>query len=164
MTREIEEAYKQWQFTRGNTVALIKQLGDEGLKTELPRKGLDTFCKHFEEMIAVQTTCIQAIETGVMSFDCCKESDDDYEGLSTVKELLQDMEKADKQMMEVISSKDENSQVDWWGTPTTVVGQIIWQISHETFHFGQLIAFAHVLDIKPPEKVISSWLLSGFEN
>ena len=162
MTKDIQGAIKEWGFARANTVAFIKQLGDEGLRIKLPRPALDTFCKHFEEMIAVQEAYVEAISTSEMSFDNCK-SDYDYKGLSTAEELLHKIEEADKKMLEVLSKVDVNSEVSWWGEPKTVTNHISSQVSHETLHLGQLIAFCHVLDVKIPQDVVGAWALSGFE-
>ena len=163
MTKDFKGAVKEWEIARWATMELIKQLGDEGLKMKLPRKGLDTFCKHFEEMIAVQESSVEAMISGTMSFDSCKSSDYDYEGLSTKEELLQKMKNLDERMVEVLSNKEIVAEVDWWGEPKTMIGQISWQIMHEAFHFGQLIAFCHVLDIKVPQEVVNAWAMSGFE-
>lgn len=162
MTKDIQGAIKEWKFARANTIAFIKHLGDERLRINLPRPALDTFCKHFEELIEVQNASIEAITTGTMTFDNCK-SDFDYEGLSTVNELLQKMTEVDEKMLEILSKTDADSEVDWWGEPKTIVNQISFQVSHETLHLGQLIAFCYVLDIKMPKEVIEAWALSGTE-
>jgi len=162
MTKEIQGAIKEWEFARANTVAFIQQLGDEGLRIKLPRPALDTFCKHFEEMIAVQEAYVEAIATREMAFDNCK-SDYEYEGLSTAEALLHKMAETDKKMVEILSKIDDKSEVNWWGESKTVTNHISSQVSHETLHLGQLIAFCHVLNVKMPEEVIKAWALSGTE-
>jgi len=162
MTKDLQGAIKEWEYIRGNMKSFIQQLGDARLKTKLPRKGLDTFAKHFEELIAVQNASIDGIETGSMTFNCCKE-DHDYEGNLNVQELLEQMKATDSRMLEVISKSSDDCEVDWWGEKKTLLNQISWQIAHESMHLGQLIAFCHVLNIQMPKDVVSSWALSGTE-
>jgi len=160
MTKDTKAILKEWEITRWGTTELIKALGDEGLKLTLPRKGLDTFGKHFEEMITVQESAVKAIVTGSMTFDGCK-SDNEYEGLMTAEELLEKMEEVDTRMTGVLADKDGQFEIDWFGKASIPVGHIGWLIMHEAFHFGQLIAFCYVLDVEVPESVVKAWALSG---
>jgi len=160
MTKGMKAILKEWETTRWNTIELIKALGDERLKMKLPRKGLDTFGKHFEEMITVQESAVKAILSGSMTFDGCKK-DNEYEGLMGAATLLAKMEEVDTRMTDALADKDGQFEIDWFGYPSIPVGHIGWLIMHEAFHVGQLIAFCYVLDVEIPESVVKAWALSG---
>lgn len=111
MTQDIKAILKEWETIRWSTKELVNALGDEGLKVKLPRKGLDTFGKHFEEMVTVQESAICAIESGSMTFDGCKK-DHEYEGMIGVQELLKKMEELDKRLIGLLGEKEGHFEID----------------------------------------------------
>ncbi|MTI96585.1 MAG: hypothetical protein FH749_14110 [Firmicutes bacterium] len=65
MDKVLAALLQEWEFTKSCTKSFINELSDEDLNRKLPRKGLDTFRKHFQEMIAVQKDYVAAISSGV---------------------------------------------------------------------------------------------------
>lgn len=156
MIKEIEFALEEWKLARNNTIELIRDLNDEGLHIELPRPYLDTFGKHFQEMIDVERAYVLGIETGDMSFEStCEEFDDD----DSCDELLSLMSKLDEEMVNIISRKDYLSIINWFGDTKTISSHLCALTTHEVFHQGQIVAFYYVLGRKIPEKVAEDWAL-----
>ena len=160
MTKEIQSILTEWQITRWSTLEFINHVGEEDLKKELPRAGLNTFTKHFEELIAVEESAINAIEQGKMTFCCCK-NDSDYPGDSSVNSLVERMKFLDKRLYEVLEDKSNNYVIDWDGSKSNPIGHVGWMIMHEAMHIGQLVAFSYVLGIEIPNSVTKAWALSG---
>jgi hypothetical protein len=162
MNIEIELALADWAETRKNSKAFINALGEAGLKKSFPRPGLDTYGKHFEEMIDIQSAYVDAIETGVMNFDNTKENEE-YTGKSFSSALLSSMESLDRRLVE-LAHKNGEKLIEWdEDDKKTVVAQIRNLCIHEAMHIGQLVAFSYVTGVKIPESIMESWALSAQE-
>ena len=93
--KQMADLLADWRYIRSQSTDFIEALGDAGLQQKLPRPGLDTFAKHFQEMIDVQTAYITAVTTGEMDFSNIAENDA-YEGKETAGQLLARMQEADR--------------------------------------------------------------------
>ncbi|WP_305139866.1 DinB family protein [Thomasclavelia cocleata] len=157
MNKENACALVEWEFARENTIEIIKNLGNEGLNIELPRPGLNTFKKHFQEMMAIEESYINGIKTGKMTF-CSNE--EKYENLNTVQELLDNMKILDNELKTVMSNTDFNYEIKWeYGEIKTVASHLCALSTHELFHIGQMVAFMYVLNLSIPPFLIENWSL-----
>lgn len=159
-TKYIDVLLQDWADARWNTTEFIKGLGDEGLNAKLPRPGLDTFCKHFQEMIDAEEAYTKAIKRGRVVFDDMG-GNDDYPGDEGAESLLSRMKKADTALQKAARSALDGTEVDWPGLgPKTVHSLIVNLVSHEMFHVGQLVAFCYATGVRLPEALVGSWFLS----
>lgn len=159
MNIELKQVVDDWRYLRSNTKAFINELTDEELNRKMPRPGIDTFMKHFEEMCDVEQAYLDACISGVMEFDCVKENDE-YRGSSTRDDILSKMQIQDDRMDDIISQYEDN-RVTWDEDDVkTICSQLRNLCMHETLHIGQLIAFSYVMGISIPECVVEGWALS----
>jgi uncharacterized damage-inducible protein DinB len=159
MDRCFAALLKEWEFIRGCSRSFVSQMSDEDLDRELPRLGLDTLRKHFEEMIDVQHAYTRAIGTGVMEFNLIPNSE--YAGDLPAEELLERMASADRRLLAALEAVTPDDQVEWFGEKLDLLGHLAALISHEAMHVGQAIAFCYALDMPIPETVVKNWALSG---
>jgi len=160
---DVSAALEDWQFVRTNTVEFIKSLGDASLKHVLPRPGLNTFCRHFQEMLSVQAAYVEGIRTGKIDFEMVGDNDS-FDGLESAEALLAKIEEADAHLMDVVASVDPDLQIEWPGEGQKTLSSHLANLCiHETFHLGQLVAFCYVEKVTIPEYMIESWALSPQE-
>lgn len=156
----LENLLSDWGDVRWNTTEFVKALGDKGLKKKLPRAGLNTFCKHFQEMIEAEEAYVKAIKLGTMNFDDMR-GNDDYPGDESAEDLLARMKKVDAALRSAVRSAPEGASIEWPGLgPKTVGSLLVNLVSHEMFHVGQLIAFCYATGVALPESLASAWFLS----
>lgn len=160
MTKDLSGVYNEWKFVRSNTISFIKDLGEDGINTKLNRPELDTFKKHFLEMIDVQEAYSLAIRTGKMSFEYVRNNDDFKEDISNV-ELLKNVATVDKKMKSRLEKSSYDIQIEWEEGPRTLQSHISALISHEMFHIGQLVGFCYAQNIKIPDYIAMMWGLSN---
>ena len=159
MNIELRQVVDDWIYLRENTIAFINSLSEEDLHKKLPRPGIDTFMKHFEEMCDVEQAYLDACVSGVMEFDCVKVNDQ-YEGLCTKEEILEKMREQDAKIEHIVNECAENT-ITWDEEDVkTLNSQLRNLCIHETLHLGQLIAFSYVMGITIPEYVVDGWALS----
>ena len=157
MNKENDCALIEWEFARKNTIEFINYLSEEELDLELPRKGLNTFRKHFQEMLAVQEAYIDGIKTGKMEFNI---ADDKYYSINSKEELIKKLTIIDIEMKNVIANKKFNYEVIWGdGEFKTIASHMCALTTHEIFHIGQLVAFLFVLKLPIPEHLADVWIL-----
>jgi hypothetical protein len=159
MERCFAALLKEWEFIRGCSRSFVTQMSDADLDRKLPRPGLDTLRKHFEEMIDVQNAYTAAIGTGVMKFSGVPNSE--YGGDLPTEELLERMASADRRLAAALETVTPDDQVEWFGEKLDLLGHLATLISHEAMHVGQAIAFCYALDMPIPEAVEKNWALSG---
>ncbi|WP_214484929.1 DinB family protein [Bacillus sp. SM2101] len=159
MTNLTNSQMKQWGTIRSYSKSFIKELKEEDLDRALPRKGLNTLRKHFEEMVEVQKDFVMAIGSSVMAFNSLP--DNEIQGKLSKEELLEKMSQVDEELKSTLDNVDDNTHVIWFGEKQLLPYHLSSMIAHETMHIGQIIAFCYVLDIKIPEYIINSWALSG---
>ena len=158
MTKELESALLEWHFARKNTIAFINGLDEIGLKMKLPRPGLDTFCKHIEEMIDVQKCYLNAIDQGKISFNQCK---DKYDGNSTKEDLLRQVVILDEKLNNMVANSDPSLEIDWGDEFKTLSSHLYALASHEIFHIGQWVSFCYSLDLRIPDEIVKNWALTS---
>lgn len=154
MPKELDAILCEWKFCRNNTIDFIHGINDGELDMKLPRRGLDTFRKHFIEMLNVQEAYIRGIETEKMSFEDTAES---LSLDSSVETILRRIEVLENRMLEVISHADENCQIDWFGEKKTLCGHLCALCTHEAMHIGQMVAFSYVKNVPIPHGVVQDW-------
>lgn len=156
----LEGLLKDWRDVRWNSTEFIKSLGDEGLAKTLPRKGLNTYCKHFQEMLDAQNAYVKAINTGRIVFDDMS-GNDDYPGNEGAASLLARMKKADAALRAAVRGAEDGKLIDWPGLGRKTVASLLVNLcTHEMFHVGQLIAFCYSTGTDLPESLVSAWFLS----
>lgn len=160
MTKDLEFILSEWRDLRSNTKEILKTLKMDKLTFSLPRPELDTFIKHFEEMLDVQSCYINAINTKIMSFDSMH---DCYSGMSSVEEILNKMDDLDGKLEKNVAESRFNIEIDWFGDYKTVASHLCALVSHESFHLGQIIAFCYVCKIQIPDQIIEDWALPQVE-
>jgi uncharacterized damage-inducible protein DinB len=159
-SKEIADLITVWQEVHWNTTEFINSLGDEGLKTKLPRGGLNTFCKHFQEMLDAQNSYINAIKTGEMRFD---EMAEDYSGDETAENLLSQIEELDNQLIEAIENAPDDLKINWPDGEQSLAYTLSNLQIHEIFHIGQLIAFCYATRTPLPQPLVESWFLTPLD-
>lgn len=158
MDLELKQVLDDWDFIRKNTLEFIAILTDDDLVKLMPRPGINTFMKHFEEMCDVEKAYLDACENGEMNFSCVKDNDD-YQGTISKDELVNHMLEQDKRMKNIVNSCINN--IVWDEDDIKTLNSHLRNLCiHETLHLGQLIAFSYVMDIKIPEFIVESWALS----
>lgn len=159
MNCELNQLLEDWSFLRKNTLEFIDVLTDSQLTMAMPRPGINTFMKHFEEMCDVEAAYLDACISGQMEFDCVKENDE-YRGDSSKTDIINRMAEQDKRM-EMILRECDLAEVMWDEDDIkTINSQLRNLCIHEALHLGQLIAFAYTMGISIPEYVVDSWALS----
>lgn len=159
MDKNLEAILFEWNFIRSCSISFINDLSDADLDRILPRKGLNTFRKHFQEMIEVQNDYLVAISNSKMAYNGTPDSQ--FDGNFTKEQLLDNMKSLDSKLEEVLESINENAYVEWFGKKLPLSFHLSAMISHESMHIGQIIAFCYALDIQIPNYIIENWALSG---
>lgn len=159
MSQDLSQLLEDWLFIRKNTLEFLEALTEEELVKRMPRPGIDTFMKHFEEMCDVQRAYLDACITREMSFECVKENDE-YEGTTSKKEMIRRMQEQDDRI-EMIIENYSTTEIKWEDDDVkTLNSQLRNLCIHEALHLGQLIAFAYTMGINIPEYVVDGWALS----
>lgn len=160
LPREINDAVNDWRLIRENSRSFVRHLGDVGLTKHLSRPDLDTFAKHFEEMLQVQKCYLSGIETGRMDFsDVCENHD--FLGTKTARGILDEMTRLDQELDAILNRIDPHQAIEWPGEGTKGIASHISNLSiHEAFHLGQLVALSYSATYPLPPEVVESWALS----
>lgn len=159
MDEGLKGLLNEWQFIRHCSVCFISELSDADLDRSLPRKGLDTFRKHFEEMVGVERNYAAAIISRVMRFD--GPADSDIAGGLARDQMLIAMRDVDNQLRDAVASVPAQATIRWSAEQRPLQQHLAALISHETLHIGQIIAFCYALGIAVPQFVRDEWALSG---
>lgn len=159
MDENLDGLYQQWEFARSCTKSFIDNLSDDQLDRALPRKGLNTIRKHFQEMILVQKDYIEAIDNLEMDFNSIP--DNEIDGKATKEDLLEQMAQQDKLLKEILSKVSDRATINWFGAEKPLAFHISALISHESLHIGQIVAFSYVLELPIPDYITKNWGLSG---
>lgn len=159
MKKELKGLFEQWESIRNCSTCFVKELKEDDLDKKLPRKGLDTMRKHFEEMFEVQKDFVDALKSSIMDFN--SPSDTEYEGTMAKEDILKNMELVDGKLAQNLEEIKEDAKIVWFSEKQTVEYHLASMIAHESMHIGQLIAYCYALDIEIPEYIIENWALSG---
>lgn len=159
MTKELSGVYSEWKFLRSNTIEMIKEFGDEKMDILLSRPELNSFKKHFLEMINVQESYSNAILSKEMTFDDIKGNDDFIDEVSS-EELLSRIEHTDRVMKERLENAAHDLVIEYEDGPKTLTSHLCALNSHEIFHIGQLVGFCYAQNIEIPKYVVEAWALS----
>ena len=132
MDKSIGALAKEWVFIRSCSKAFIQELSDEQLDAKLPRKGLDTFRKHFQEMIQVQRDYTGALASGAMDFNGVPAAE--FDGRGSKEELLEAMAALDGEMIEILSGSSPDQEIQWFGESQLLPFHLSALICHEAQH------------------------------
>ncbi len=149
----LDNAFAAWKRHHQMTYSLINQLTEEQLYTELPRPGLNTLAKHFEEMAEVQQDYARAFHTHILKFT----EGSVYKGLSSKKEILAGFSEADQAIENGAASCLPEQSIDIFGVPGTRADLIQTLLHHEIFHHGQFAVFSHELKFNLPKDWRDFW-------
>ena len=149
----LNNALAAWKRHHQMTYSLLDQLSVEQLYIELPRPGLNTFAKHFEEMAEVQQDYARAFHTLILKFT----EGSVYQGFSTKNELQASFAEADQAIKSGIASCLPDQSIDIFGVSGTRADLIQTLLHHEIFHHGQFAVFSHELKMNLPEDWRDFW-------
>lgn len=140
------------------TYDLLNKLENDELILKWERPGLDTFIKHFLEMVLVQDAFCQAINTLEMSFDSVPNVFD-FKNDKEKCEIIDLMEAADQRLYSAIDAASENTQINWYGMKIGLYTHIANLIQHEVFHQGMMAMILYKNKIEIPDSWIENWSL-----
>jgi uncharacterized damage-inducible protein DinB len=149
----LDNAMAAWMRHHEMTYSLLDQLTEEQLYAKLPRPGLNTFAKHFEEMAEVQQDYARAFHTHKLAFT----EGTIYKGISTKEELKAGFAQADKAIEDGIAACPPDERIDIFGVAGTRADLIQTLLHHELFHHGQFSVFSHELKFNLPKDWRDFW-------
>lgn len=149
----LDNALTAWQRHHNMTYSLLEQLTEEQLQAPLPRPGLNTFAKHFEEMAHVQHDYARAFYTHALKFT----PDNIYTGDFSQVELHGMLKEADQAIENGITACQAEQLIDIFGMQGTRADLIQTLLHHELFHHGQFSIFSYEMKINLPEDWRDFW-------
>jgi hypothetical protein len=149
----LENALAAWRRHHQMTYSLLKQLSEKQLTHELPRPGLNTFTKHFEEMAEVQQDYARAFQSHILKFT----EGSVYKGLSTRDELGAAFARADQAVEEGIAACLPDQPIDIFGVAGTRADLVQTLLHHELFHHGQFSIFSYEMRFNLPKDWRDFW-------
>lgn len=155
MKKEMIETYLA---NRQLSYDLIERLSENDLDIRLNRPGLDTFRKHFLEMIAVQDAYANAIETGVMSFDSVPDVFS-FDDKISKEEIIKKMKDSDAGLLSIIEKAAEEKEIFWFDMKLSLYTHVSNLVQHEVFHQGMITTSLYNFDIELPDSWIENWAL-----
>lgn len=155
MKREIVETYLA---NRKLSYDLIENLSEVDLDIKWDRPGLDTFRKHFLEMIAVQDAFADAIETKEMSFDSVPDVFS-FDEKITKEEIIRKMKDSDAHLLSIIENAAECSEIVWFDMKLSLYAHVSNLIQHEVFHQGMITTSLYNFNIELPNSWVENWAL-----
>lgn len=153
---------RQWNFTRNETLEILKTLDDRKLSFKPDGPNWQDLAFQFGCMAKTQAVYAKAISEGRMDYSWFR--DDDFPTRDTLKtkaELLEYLEKANKIWTEAIRSKrnDEDFQISWPGFNLNLPAHISTLMSHERIHHGQIISYFTLAGFEFPSGFKDNWAL-----
>lgn len=153
----VTELLTSFEANRKLTYDLIEELNPDDLHRPLPRPGLNTFAKHFDEMAAVQRAFVDGATCGEMNFENVP---DVFAFEDADKEALQArLREADELMRRRLTETSARTTVTWDGAPLSIEKHLASLIAHEVFHQGMLAMAMYALAVRIPASWIDSWAL-----
>ncbi len=149
----LDNALTAWQRHHQMTYSLLEQLTEEQLHVKLPRPGLDTYCKHFQEMAEVQQDYARAFHTHVLEFTTGTVYTDD----SSKEELRLAFAEADAAIQAGIAACPPEQRIDIFGMAGTRADLIQTLLHHELFHHGQFSIFSYPMKMNLPKDWRDFW-------
>lgn len=145
-----------WIEMRSLTIKGLDQLGPDLLSKKLPRPGLNTILKHFDEMLNVGAVYIRALTEGSVDFSTVP-GVDEFPGGTKWADLKQ-RGKADLAAFKALGTEFRSS-VSWEDEDMPASQIFVYLISHETLHQGQISAFLYAVGAEPPEAWRAQWAM-----
>lgn len=140
------------------TYDLINTLSDQQLDILWSRPGLNSFRKHFMEMISVQDAFSNAIESKVMSFDLVPDVYSYNEKMEKNK-IIEEMKRADQRLLELFEEASETKRILWFDMELSLFSHLSNLIQHEVFHQGMMTLALYENKISIPASWIENWAL-----
>src|SRR5512135_3245758 len=109
-----KNAMQAWKRHHDMTYSFLDQLTEEQLQVRLPREGLTTFAKHFQEMMDVQDCYAEALHTGKLDFTRLAQAPP-YTGKATKAELRAAYKRSDQAIEEGLRACPSDRVIDIFG-------------------------------------------------
>ncbi|WDV46523.1 DinB family protein [Clostridiaceae bacterium M8S5] len=159
----LNEYLNTFKANRQLTYDVFNQLTDEQFGLLWSRPGLNTFTKHFKEMIYVQEAFIDAMYSRNMSFESVPDVFEFADDLNK-DSLLSDMKEVDNKLEKAMKELNKNSKVKWFDIEIPLEIHILNLINHEVFHQGMMTMAMYNLNIHLPESWKENWALPANED
>jgi uncharacterized damage-inducible protein DinB len=153
---QLNNALYAWKRHHDMTYSFLGQLSEEQLHLELPRQGLDTFAKHFQEMADVQESYAEALASGKLDFTRLVNKPP-YDGEAKKSELREGYGRADRAIEDGLRNCPPDRSIDIFGMAGSRADLIQTLLHHELFHHGQLYLLAYGLKIDVPKDWRDFW-------
>ncbi len=151
-----KNAMQAWKRHHDMTYSFLDQLTEEQLQVTLPREGLTTFAKHFQEMMDVQDSYAEAFHTGKLDFTRLAQAPP-YTGKATKAELRAAYRRSDQAIEEGLRACPSDRVIDIFGMAGSRGDLIQTLLHHELFHQGQFFIFAHGMKMDVPKDWRDFW-------
>lgn len=147
-----------YQANRQLTYVILENLTEEDLYKKWSRPGLDSFCKHFQEMAYVTSAYAKAMVTGNMDFSGVPDVFSFQEKMSR-EELQELLQKSDETLSDIVKNKKYKDSVFWFDMDLPVDAHFMNIISHEVFHHGMMTMHMYQDGVEMPQELLESWSL-----
>ena len=154
-----EVTRNHWQQLRGMTYDLLDKITQDDWGKKLPFASSQNLQYQFWCMLATQESWMPLLTTGVWGEFSCSLDKLDADQVSVAR-IRQHMQEADKQLLEVLGSRDLLRAFEDGSMP--LMNYMI-LVEHESHHQGQLINFIYAHDLPIPESWRAKWALTRDE-
>jgi uncharacterized damage-inducible protein DinB len=154
----LDNALTAWLRHHNMTYSLLAQITEEQLQVQLPRPGLNTFAKHFEEMVHVQHDYARAFSTHILKFS----EDNVYTGAYSKQEIHGMMQEADLAIKNGIAACPVEQRIDIFGMQGTRADLVQTLLHHELFHHGQFSIFSYEMKFNLPQDWRDFWWIPAY--
>jgi uncharacterized damage-inducible protein DinB len=152
----MKNAVQAWKRHHEMTYSFLDQLTEEQLQVKLPREGLTTFAKHFQEMADVQNSYAEALHTGKLDFTRLANAAP-YSGKATKAELRAEYGQADQAIENGLRDCPSDRVIDIFGMAGARADLVQTLLHHELFHHGQFFLLAHGMKMDVPKNWRDFW-------
>lgn len=148
----------RWQFTRSETIELLKSLTDDQLLFKPDGEKWQPMFHQFGCIGRTQLVYAEAAEKGVMDFSLFGSNQiTSKDSNQTVTSILTFLEDADSKWLTAI--RQNTSGVQWPDDNKRIELHIASLAEHERLHHGQLISYFTLEGIELPEGFKKNWAL-----
>lgn len=152
---------ERWEFTRGETLAILDNLTDEQLHFKPQGRTWKPLYWQFTCAARTQLVYAHAVAEGKMDFSLFHDDKmpgkDDY---TTKKDIKAFLDYADKHWLQAIHHmKHAEAPIAWPAAEIPLVLHISGLMEHERMHLGQLISYHTMADIALPLSFKENWSL-----
>lgn len=153
----IEEALRDWKFTRSETLELLRALDDKQLSFRPEGEKWQALAYQFACIGRTQMIYTRALESEVMDFAYFADSSFpnklELKKRTPLEELLQ------RSNGEWLTALATSRRVKWPEHTLSVPAHVYRLISHERLHHGQLISYFTIAGFELPPRFKANWSL-----